>query len=134
MLLENSLWTLGATASPLYDLCVANPPYVGERNHKSTFDALLREIPSLTVKRAPRMDLFYYFVELALEVTRPGGVIALLTTAYWLTADGARGLRERLSSRARILEIVDFGDQKLFPSAVGQHSLAIVLRLHASDT
>jgi len=133
LMLENSLWALGDGPSAEHEICCANPPYVGERRNKSLFDRLMREIPSLTVRRAPRMDLFYYFAELCLEVTRPGGVIALLTTAYWLTADGASGLRERLHDRAAVLEIVDFGEQRLFGSAGGQHNLAILLRRRSND-
>lgn len=128
LMLENSLWALEERRRSEYDICCANPPYAGERGNKALFDRLTREIPSLTVRRAPRMDLFYYFAELCLEVTRPGGVIGLLTTAYWLTADGAAGLRERLHHRAEVLEVVDFGEQRLFGSAGGQHNLAIVLR------
>jgi len=126
--LENSLWNLGEAGSARYDICCANPPYLGERTHKAVFDRLRREIPSLAVRKAPHTDLFYYFAELALEVTRPGGVIALLTTAYWLTADGAAELRENLDAKAALLELVDFGEQRIFHSAGGQHNLLVLLR------
>lgn len=133
LLLENSLWRYGDGEAEQYDLCCANPPYLGERRNKAFFDELCAGAPTLAGLRAPRADLLYYFLELALERVRPGGLVGFLTTAYWLTADGASRLREGLEARAEVLELVDFGEQRLFSSAQGHHSLLVVLRKAATE-
>ncbi len=133
LVLENSLWRFGDEAAESYDLCCANPPYLGERRNKGYFDRLCEGMPPLAELRTARADLLYYFLELALDRVRPGGLIGFLTTAYWLTADGASRLRESLDARAHVVEMVDFGEQRLFAGAPGQQSLLVVLRKDSSE-
>ncbi len=110
---------------------VGNPPYLGERRHKALFDDAVDRHPALRQFRWARMDLFYWFIILGLDLLRPGGRLAFITTSYWLTADGAEELRAHIAHRAVVREIVDFGTQRVFPSATGQHSMVFVLEKRA---
>lgn len=111
-------------------LLIANPPYVGERHHKALFEALRR--PPWQADYHGRGDLYYYFFFLALKLSGPETVCALLTPSYFRTATAARHLRQRLEAEACLLELVDFGEQRLFQAAGGHHSLLTIFRRQPS--
>ncbi|MEZ0371544.1 MAG: hypothetical protein ACAI44_20810 [Candidatus Sericytochromatia bacterium] len=108
-------------------LLISNPPYVGERHNKEVFDGL-RKGPWAADYRG-RGDLYYFFFFLALALGQSDAsgasnqISALLTPSYFRTATAAAHLRGRLERDTRLLELVDFGDLRLFPAAGGHHSL-----------
>jgi hypothetical protein len=95
-----------------FDIVVGNPPWVrGEvlpltlRSALSVRYASWRASPSRGFAHLP--DLSVAFVERALELTRPGGVIALLLPSKLLRAGYAARLRALLRRRATVLGIGD---------------------------
>jgi type I restriction-modification system DNA methylase subunit len=108
-----------------FDVIVANPPYVGEKGHKETFieikQGALREFYQ------SKMDLFYFFFHLALNLCRQGGNIAFITTNYYPTASRARNLRIDFFNRATIRHLINLGELKIFESALGQHNMITIL-------
>jgi hypothetical protein len=109
-----------------FDIVIGNPPYLGERKNKPHF---------LAVQQSPlgryylgRMDYFYFFFHLAIDLLAEGGVGAFLTTNYFPTALGARKLRTDLKNRTTLLELIDFHETKIFEGAAGQHNLITVFR------
>lgn len=110
-----------------FDYSVANPPYIGEDGHKELFRRSLKQFPYWRTYFQGKMDYLYFFVILALQKLRPGGRLGFITTSYWLTADGASKLRKYVLDKARIVEIIDFGEVKLFEHAKGQHSMVFIL-------
>ncbi len=125
-----------AGAAPLEDgsadLVLLNPPYVGEKGHRGLFEGVARLGPRWSERRVARMDYLYFFLHLGLDLLRPGGRMAALTTAYWPSATSARVLREDLGRRARILGWVGFEGDPIFPGATGQHNLALLIERVAS--
>lgn len=108
-----------------FDILIANPPYLGEKGHKEVFRALKRG--TLGNFYQGKMDLFYFFYHLALNILKDKSPIAFITTSYWLTATGAEKLRKDLKSRAVFLKLVNFNELKIFESALGQHNLISIL-------
>ena len=109
-----------------FDLVVANPPYVGEKGHRQLFARLA--YTDLGKRFAVgKMDLFYYFFHLALDITNSQGVIAMITTNYFVTATAGKKLRQDLKERGRIRLLMDFHQSKVFEDAQGQHNLITVL-------
>ena len=108
-----------------FDIYLANPPYLGQKNHKPLFD-FLRQQSHRASWITPKNDLLYLFFYLAFELIRPTGVAGLLTTAYFAQAAGALPVRRRLKEQATILRLIDFGETKLFQRAKGQHNLITV--------
>jgi adenine-specific DNA-methyltransferase len=109
---------------------VANPPYVREKSHKALFRAVLEREPAWAEHFRPRQDLQRLFLILGLELLAPAGHLVYLVNPYWLHSDGAQALRERVRRRARVACMVDFGELRIFPDAVGQHNLLIHLVDH----
>ena len=114
-----------------FDIVIANPPYLGERGNKETF----REInlsPWGTRHYRRKMDLFYYFFHLSLDLAKQNGAICFITTNYWITADGASKLRQDIKSRSTILNLINFGEMTLFETAQGQHNMITLISKGAS--
>ena len=57
-----------------------------------------------------------------------GGINALITTNYYITALGGRKLRADFKERATLIKIINFNEMKLFASALGQHNMITILR------
>jgi hypothetical protein len=108
-----------------FDVVIANPPYVGEKGHKEIF----REI-----KRGPlgefhqgKMDLFYFFLHLSLNLANQNGHIVFITTNYYPTAYGGSKLRQDLKARSIVRKMVNFNELRIFESALGQHNMITIL-------
>jgi len=109
-----------------FDIVIANPPYVGEKGHKEMF----REIKkgSLGKFYQGKMDLFYFFFHLALNLGNQYSNTAFITTNYYSTATGAKNLRQDFKERSSILQLINFNELKIFESALGQHNMITMLK------
>jgi type I restriction-modification system DNA methylase subunit len=108
-----------------FDVIIANPPYIGERGHKELFrktkDGLLGKFYN------GKMDYFYFFFHLSLNLACPNGEIAFITTNYYLTATGAKKLRADLKRRSMIRSLLNFNELRIFETAQGQHNIVSLL-------
>lgn len=109
-----------------FDIVIGNPPYIGEKGHKDIFapikaSALGRQF------YVGKMDYFYFFFHLGLDVLKEGGVLCYITTNYYVTATYAKKLIEDLKRRAILLELVNFNEIRVFDSAAGQHNMVTLL-------
>jgi len=109
-----------------FDVVIANPPYVGEKGHKDIF----REIRKSNMKKyyMDKMDVFYFFFHLSLDISNDKSNIAFITTHYYTTATGAKNLRKDLKQRATIKNLINFNELKIFESAQGQHNMITILK------
>lgn len=114
-----------------FDIVIANPPYVGEKGNKTTFDKL--KITSLGKRfYKGKMDLFYFFFHLGIDALKDGGILTFITTNYYPTADGAVKLRKDFYERTNIVRLINFGEITVFDSARGQHNLITILQRSAA--
>lgn len=105
-----------------FDVVIANPPYLGEKGNKETF-RLIAASPWGSRYYKRKMDLFYFFFHLALDLAKKSGSVCFITTSYWITADGALKLRSDVKDHATVLQLLNFGELKLFATAQGQHNM-----------
>jgi hypothetical protein len=115
-----------------FDVVIANPPYIGEKGHKEIF----RE-----VKKGPlgkfylgKMDYFYFFFHLSLNIAGENSSIAFITTNYYPTAMGAKKLRQDFKERVIIKNLMNFNELKIFESALGQHNMITILQKGHDET
>lgn len=111
-----------------FDVLAANPPYVGHKGGQKALFNQLRTTPLGRRFNNERMDLFYYFFHLSIDLARRDGVIAFITTNYYVTADSAIRLRRDFHDRATVLGLRNFCELKIFESALGQHNMITLLR------
>ena len=108
-----------------FDIIVMNPPYIGEKGNKDKFQLVKQT--GLGKFYQKKMDYFYFFFHEAINISKYNGFISAITTNYYVTATGATQLRNDLKTRTSITKFVNFGESKVFPSALGQHNLITFL-------
>lgn len=109
------------------DYVCSNPPYVGEKGHKEMFRYYRNNFEYWDEYYQGKMDYLYWFIILGLSKLRDGGQLGYITTSYWPTASGAKTLRKYILDHAKIIEMIDFGETRIFSDAPGQHNMIIVL-------
>lgn len=105
-----------------FDIVIGNPPYIGEQDNKSKFQAV-RNSSSLRKFYQGKMDYHYFFFHLALNILKDEGILNYITTSYFTTSTAGKKLRKDIKSRGSFLELIDFNELKIFKSAQGQHNL-----------
>ncbi len=108
-----------------FDIVVTNPPYVGNKGHKEEFQPIQQSNLGIFYER--RMDLFYFFFHLGLNITTVNANLAFITTNYYLTATGGIKLRQDIKLRSVIKQLINFNELKIFESALGQHNMVTIL-------
>lgn len=102
-----------------FDIVLANPPYVRQEIVKQQMgapykDALVKAYPLVGNGTA---DLYVYFYARALQLLRPGGMLAFISPNKWFrTAYGAK-LRAHITATCEVRSITDFGELPIFETA-----------------
>lgn len=104
-----------------YNIILGNPPYLGEKNHKDVFNKV-KETEFGKKYYEGRMDYFYFFIEKGIDLLEKFGVLTYVTTNYWLKADSAMILRNKLRKDGNFLNIIDY-NTSIFERATGQHNM-----------
>lgn len=96
-----------------FDIVIGNPPYLKEgRASKAIFEA---------VKDSPyyhgKMDIWYMFACLGLDMLKPNGNLCFIATNNWVTSSGAKKLRQKINTDAQIVQLCDFKDYMIFKTA-----------------
>ena len=114
-----------------FDIVIGNPPYIGEKYHRTLFEPVKK---SETMKKyyLGKMDYFYFFFHLTLDMLKLDAVGSFITTNYFPTASGAKKLRTDFKERAELLELCNFGELRLFDKAPGQHNMITLFRKTSS--
>jgi hypothetical protein len=114
-----------------FDLITGNPPWVrAERLAPRVRETLATRYacwrPAATRGFAHLPDLAVAFIERALELARPGGVIALLVPAKLATSGYAEPLRRRLALTTRIERAAPLPDQLAQAFGAAVYPMALV--------
>ena len=107
-----------------FDIVLANPPYVRMELIKEQKAEFRQAYPQVYDGRA---DLYVYFYARGLDLLRPGGVLAYISSNKFMRARYGGGLRRLLAEEARLDTVVDFGDLPVF-AATAYPSLVIARR------
>lgn len=96
-----------------FDIVIGNPPYLKEgRANKAILEA---------VKDSPyyigKMDIWYMFACLGLDMLKPDGNLCFIATNNWVTSSGAKKLRQKINTDAQIIQLCDFKDYMIFKTA-----------------
>lgn len=121
-----AFYTEGLTKSEQgFDAVVGNPPYFNlETVDDEEFNnCLAGRHPEIYAGKA---DIHYFFCGLGHELLRERGQFGYIISRYFTEAYYARGLRNAISNSADIHEIVDLGNNQVFP---GVDTLTVIIRL-----
>ena len=107
-----------------FDIVVTNPPYRKERESKHLM-AEIQESPRWALRYEGKMDLWYLFLHLALDITHDHGIVHFITSRYWIAGQGAQKLISRIKSEAAVRIVCDLGNMKVFDQVSGLHMTAM---------
>ncbi|GAA7311119.1 class I SAM-dependent DNA methyltransferase [Helicobacter pylori] len=95
-----------------FDCIIGNPPYIKEGGNKELFASTKR----LRTYQG-KMDIWYHFVGIGLEILKQNRVLSFIATSNWTTNAGAEKLRNILLRETQFILLIDFGDYRVFESA-----------------
>lgn len=103
-----------------FDIVVSNPPYV---NSGELLKSVGEDYKKALVKAFDRTgtgtaDLLVFFLDRALQLLRPKGVFAYITSNKWLKAAYGTKLRKVLATEVTVTDLVDFHDGKVFQNVI----------------
>ncbi len=101
----------GAARPGGFDIVVANPPYVRQeliKDIKPLLKAVYGDLFSSTA------DLYVFFYLRALQILRPGGMLAFISSNKWFKVDYGANLRKKIAHCCHVVSITDFGDLPVF--------------------
>ena len=110
---------LGLTLAPPptpggFDIVLANPPYVRQELIKDIKPLLKQAYAAIYNGTA---DLYTYFYARAVQLLKPGGVLAFISPNKWFRAGYGAHLRKYIADKCDVHSITDFGDLPVFENA-----------------
>lgn len=115
-----------------FDVVIANPPYVKERDNKKVFEEVNKSEFGRLYHQG-KMDYWFYFLHKAIDIINTKGIISFITSRYWLNSAGARKLINRIKLELNFLNFVDIGKLKVFDEVAGQHMVAVYSKRKGID-
>ncbi len=100
------------------------PPFVRlERLHRGQKRQIEHYRSRFATAQSGQFDLYMLFIERALEMLTPGGCLATVVSGAFLRNKSGRALRQLISSKCRVIEIVEFDDRNIYPDASAHSTL-----------
>lgn len=103
-----------------FDIVIANPPYLKERDNAHIF-APVNNSPFGKLWHQGKMDYWFYFLHKAMDISK--GSICFITSRYWLNSQGAKKLINRVRNTLSFVNVVDIGKLKVFDNVAGHHMI-----------
>jgi len=107
-----------------FDVVIGNPPYLKERDNELVF----RDVNESNMGKQwhqGKMDFWFYFLHLSIDLINNNRSIAFITPRYWINSKGASRLIDRVEKELRFIDFLDIGKLKVFDNVVGHHMVAI---------
>ncbi len=115
-------WMFGRSMAAGCDIVIGNPPYLKERDSKRIFD-VVTGTPWGAKYHEGKMDYWYFFLHRAFEITKPKGIVSLITSRYWINSAGSKKLVKHIREASSLFHVVDIGSLPVFESVAGHHML-----------
>jgi hypothetical protein len=101
-----------------FDVVIGNPPYIDSE----WMTAYLPETRKYCVSRykaaSGNWDVFCVFVEKALQLAKPGGLVSMIVPNKLGSANYAAGCRKVLAANSRLTQIRDYSPIRVFPVSI----------------
>lgn len=106
-------WFVDVFANGGFDIIIGNPPYLKEGRANKTIFEPIKDSPYYQGK----MDIWYMFACLGIDMLKPDGNLCFIATNNWVTSSGAKKLRQKINTDAQIIQLCDFKDYMIFKTA-----------------
>jgi type I restriction-modification system DNA methylase subunit len=110
-----------------FDVIVGNPPYIRIQTLPKDDAAWYGDAYQAA---SGSYDIYVLFVERALQLLRPGGVMGFILPNKFFQASYGQRLRALLSEQKAVWQVVDFGDAQVFEDATTYTCLLFLRKAH----
>lgn len=114
-----------------FDIVVANPPYT-RIQHMQTY--MPEELAFYRSARSPystarehNFDKYALFIERALTLLRPAGLLGVIVQHKFMTTRAGRALRQLIAGPRLLANVVHFGAKRVFGRAIDNYTCILVL-------
>jgi len=114
-----------------FDIVLANPPYVRQELISTLKPTLKTVYPAVYAGTA---DLYCYFYARALQLLKPGGMLAFISSNKWFRAAHGKNLRAHIANTCAVRSITDFGDLPVFETATAYPMIFIAEKQNTRAT
>ncbi len=115
-----------------FDIVIANPPYLKERDNAHLFKEVNESEFGISWHQG-KMDFWFYFLHKAIDISNPKAIITFITSRYWLNSQGAKKLINRVSENLSFTNVVDIGKLRVFDNVAGHHMIAVYSKTKQND-
>jgi adenine-specific DNA-methyltransferase len=112
-----------------FDLIIGNPPYIQLQKLNEEIKKGLEQQQFKTFTKTG--DIYQLFYEHGLNLLKPNGQLAFITSNKWMRTDYGSGTRSYLSMRCNVSLVVDFGMIQIFDSATTYTNMLFLQKLEA---
>ena len=101
-----------------FDVVIGNPPYVNAIELKKSYtDNEYNFLKQNYTTAKGTIDLYIYFFERGLNITKPNGFLAFITPNRYLSASYGKALRDLILEKYSFCQLIDYSDKKVFEDA-----------------
>lgn len=101
-----------------FDIVIGNPPYVNANELKKSLSIEeYKYLKSSYITAKGTVDLYIYFFEKGLSITKKEGILSFITPNRFLSASYGKALREFIIDKCEIISLIDYSDKNVFPDA-----------------
>lgn len=112
-----------------FDAIIGNPPYIRQEAIKEQKPAFLEMFGSFYCGTA---DIYTYFYKIGLNLLKTGSSLCYIAPNKFMRAGYGKNTRELLTTQARPLLVLDFGDLPIFDEATTYPSIVMVEKTGAA--
>ncbi|GAB5452319.1 MAG: hypothetical protein Hals2KO_26470 [Halioglobus sp.] len=116
------LWMYDHSVKDGFNVILGNPPYLKERDNKRVFNPIKETRWGEKYHRG-KMDYWYFFLHRAFELGSQEGIIAFITSRYWINSSGSKNLIKHIRENSYLFHVVDIGKLSVFDEVAGHHML-----------
>ena len=118
---------------PQYDAIIGGPPFVRlEALHRSQKEKLRYYRQRFLSAQRGKFDLYMLFIEQALDLLKPGGLLAFSLSNSFLRSEGGRRIRGYIAANASVEEVLEFDDSRTYADAATQIALLRLRKTRAT--
>jgi adenine-specific DNA-methyltransferase len=113
-----------------FDAVIGNPPYIRQEAIKEQKPAFMEMFGTFYCGTA---DIYTYFYKTGLNLLKTGAILCYISPNKFMRAGYGKNTRELLTSQAKPLMVLDFGDLPIFDEATTYPSIVMVQKVGAKQ-
>ncbi len=115
-----------------FDAIIGNPPYVRIQNlvkyFKEEIDYYRSSESPYSVSKKDNFDKYYLFVERAITLINPHGVVGYIVPHKFFIVKGGKKLRASITNQCGIVKIIHFGTTQVFPKRQTYTAIVVITK------